>query len=78
MKGADSNPFHVGQTVLHQDGKTLHPVTFVCCGPRVGKAAGKDTVTTDPQNAIVRDENGDLLTVRLAELLQPESRNAPV
>ena len=68
MKGHDPSKFQVGQQVLYRVGKIDLPVTFLCYGPRIGKGAGKDTVTSDPHTAIVRDENGSLITVALVDL----------
>lgn len=68
MKNFDSGPFSVGQSLLYCAGTKIQTVTFLSLGPRVGKLAGKDMVTSNPQTAIVRDQSGNLITVNLADL----------
>jgi hypothetical protein len=76
MKNFDSGPYKVGQRLFLRDGVKLIPVTFVSLGPRLAKSAGKETVTADPETAIIRYKNGDLLTVALANL-QPITDKKP-
>lgn len=68
MKNFDAQKFHVGQKLMYCAGTKIQTVTFVSMGPRIGKAAGKDTVTRPPQTAIVRDADDNLITVRLEHL----------
>jgi hypothetical protein len=68
LKNFDSGQFEVGQKLLHCAGKKIRTVTFVSLGPRLGKGVGEDAVTNAPQSAIVRDKDGNLVTVNLADL----------
>ncbi len=74
MKNFDSGKFKVGQRLMLRVGMKLIPVTFISLGPRIAKSVGKDTVTRDPEFAIVRNGCGDLITVKLADL-QPAPPN---
>lgn len=68
MKNFESGSFKVGEKLLHCAGAKSRTVTFVSLGPRLGKSVGKDTVTSVPETAIVRDKDDNLITVKLAEL----------
>lgn len=68
MKNLDPGKFQVGQNLCYRVGKIDLPVTFLSYGPRMGKTAGKDTILHNPQTAIVRDANGNFITVRLDDL----------
>ena len=69
MKRFESGPFKIGEKVLHcPPGTKIQTVAFVGPGPRVGKAAGKDTIIHPPQTAVVKDMDGNLLIVNLADL----------
>ena len=72
MKNFESGTFKVGQKLLHcySEKNKIQTVTFVSMGPRVGKRTNgsRDTVIGKSETAIVRDRQGDLLTVKLADL----------
>ena len=63
MKNHDGK-FDVDQKLFYRVGDIDLPVTFLSLGPRMGKGS----VIRDAETAIVQDANGNMITVKLADL----------
>lgn len=56
--------FQAGEELLYRVGEIDLPVTFLSYGPRMATGS----IIADPQTAIVRDANGNFITVRIIDL----------